>query len=202
MFAALAKRWNYSVENAGEGRLLYREGNREYTFPLYEENGVWVLVSVPSAQRIHFFFSWHWHPQEFNAKTGERILPRIAEHLRAGGAEVRIFERAGQAEEEFEFYPELFEHRGRATELLDEGGLTWFTDYSSIDLLHADYGLEVCGIKSQRDARRVAMALQRGFPHWHHQNVCLHDSGREPGWAVALCMFPSRSCNPECCDGD
>ena len=52
MFSALAKRWNYSVENAGEGRVLYREGNREYTFPLYAQDGVWVLVGAPSAQRI------------------------------------------------------------------------------------------------------------------------------------------------------
>src|SRR5579885_1135368 len=96
MLAALAKRWHYSVENPGAGRLLYREGNREYTFPIYEENGVLVLVGVPSSQRIHFFFNWHWHPeQEFSVAARERILPRIEEHLRAAGAEVRVFERGG-----------------------------------------------------------------------------------------------------------
>ena len=72
---------------------VYREGNREYTFPIYEEDGVLVLVGVPSSQRIHFFFNWYWHPQEFPAAARERILPRIEEHLRAAGARMRVFER-------------------------------------------------------------------------------------------------------------
>jgi hypothetical protein len=201
MLAAIAKRWNYSVESPGTGRLLYREGNREYTFPIYEENGVLVLVGVPSSQRIHFFFGWYWHPQDFSPAARARILPRIEEHLRAAGARVRVFEREYEGED-FEFYPELFAERARASELLEEAGYTWFGDYSAIDLLHEEYGLEICGLQTERDAQVVAETLRNGFPHWHHQNICLHDHGRDPGWTVALCLFPSRPCNSEWCDGD
>src|SRR5580700_3275482 len=105
MLAALAKKWHYSVVNPGTGRLVYREGNREYTFPLYEEDGELVLAGMPSSQRIYFFFNWYGHPQEFSTAAQRRILPRIQEHLREAGARVRVFERAGQAEGDFEFYP-------------------------------------------------------------------------------------------------
>ena len=202
MLAALTKKWNYSVENPGAGRLVYREGNREYTFPIYEEAGAWVLVGVPSSQRIHFFFNWYWHPREFPAAARERILPRIQEHLRAAGVQVKVFERGDGETEDFEFYPELFEHRSRASELLEAAGYTWFSDFSSIDLLHEEYGLEICGVQNEEDVKPIMEALQEGFPHWHHQKVCLHDCGRDPGWAVSFCMLPSRSCNPEWYDGD
>lgn len=203
MLAALAKIWNYSVESPEAGRLLYREGNREYTFPLYEENGVLVLVPVPSSQRIHFFFNWYWYPaQEFPDAARARILPRIVEHLRLMEMQVRIFDRGGSTGEDFDFYPELFAARARASELLEEAGYTWFSDYSAIDLLHEEYGLEVCGLQTERDARAVAEALRNGFPHWHHQNISVHEQERDPGWAVSLCLFPSRPCNSGWYDGD
>jgi hypothetical protein len=201
LFAALTQKWHYSVENPGAGRLLYREGNREYTFPLYREEDTLVLVGVPSTQRIQFFFNWHTDTLEFSAAARERILPRIRKHLQATGVEVRIFERDGP-DENFEFYPELFDHRSRVAELLEEAGCTWFRDYSSIDLLHAEYGLEICGIQNEPDVRVIASVLQRAFPHWHHQNICLHEPGREPGWTVALCMFPARLRNSEWPDED
>lgn len=193
ILAALTKKWNYSVENPGAGRLVYREGNREYTFPIYEEDGVLVLVGVPSSQRIHFFFNWYWHPREFSPAAGAKILPRIAEHLRANGARVRFFTR-GDGVEELQFHPELFEYRGRASELLEEAGLSWFSDYSSIDLVHEEYGLEVAGIQREADVRRILSTLQRGFPHWHHTRVSLYEHGREPGWVVSISMFPPESC--------
>src|SRR5579872_6389933 len=183
ILAALTKKWNYSVENPGEGRLVYREGNREYTFPIYEEADAWVLVSVPSSQRIHFFFNWYWHPREFPSAARERILPRIEEHLRAAGVNVKVFERGDDEGEDFEFYPELFEHRNRASELLEAAGYTWFSDYSSIDLLHEEYGLEICGVQNEQDVKLIAEALKQGFPHWHHHKICLHDYGRDPGWS-------------------
>ena len=137
MLASLAKKWNYSVENPGAGRLLYREGNREYTFPLYEENGTLILVGVPSSQRIYFFFNWHWHPPDFAAEAQARILPRIAEFLRARGARVWVFQRS-DADGGFAYHPELLEHRGHASELLDAAGYVWFRHYNSIDVLHEE----------------------------------------------------------------
>ncbi len=194
ILTALRKKWNYSVESPGAGRLVYREGNREYTFPIYEEDGVLVLVGIPSEQRIHFFFNWYWHPRDFPAPAGERILPRIAEHLRAGGVAVRVLARADGPAQELQFHPELFEHRGLASELLEAAGYSWFSNYSSIDLMHEDYGLEISGIRNETDVKPILAALRGGFPHWHHTHVTLHDHGREPGWVVAISMFPPESC--------
>ncbi len=203
ILAALTKKWNYSVENPGAGRLVYREGNREYTFPIYEEDGELVLVDVPSSQRIYFFFNWCRHPREFPAAARDRIVSRIVEHLEAAGAAVRLFERGVDEDGEgFEFYPELFEHRNRALELLDAAGFTWFSDFSSIDLRHEEYGLEICGVQKEQDIGPILAALQEGFPHWHHRKVCPHDGSRDPGWIVSVCMFPSRSRNAEWYDGD
>jgi hypothetical protein len=194
ILAALTKKWNYSVENPGAGRLVYREGNREYTFPIYEEDGVLVLVGVPSRQRIHFFFNWYWHPRDFSPAARARILPRVAEHLRASGARVRVLPARERAPQDLAFHPELFAERGRASELLEAAGYAWFGDYSSIDLVHEDYGLEIGGIRNEADVMPILAALRRGFPHWHHTRVCLHEDGREPGWIVTICMFPSEPC--------
>lgn len=193
IFTALTK-WKYSVESPGVGRLIYREANREYTFPVYEEDGVLVLVGVPSSQRIHFFFNWYWHPRDFPAVTGARILPRIAGHLRAAGAEVRVLTRGQPGELDLEFHPELFECRGEASELLEEAGFNWFGDYSSIELLHEDYGLEISGIKDRSDAQRMLTIMRHGFPHWHHTRMSFHDRGRDAGWTLSICMFPPQSC--------
>src|SRR5882724_168247 len=125
MLGTLAGKWNYSVQSPGAGRLLYREGNREYTFPIFRDKEGLVLVGAPSSQRVHFFFGWHIQEREFSALARERILPRIAAHLRAQGERVRIFER-GEGGEFFYFYPELFAHRGHASNLLAEAGFDWF----------------------------------------------------------------------------
>lgn len=193
MLGTLVQKWNYSVQHPGAGWLLYREGNREYTFPIYLDGGALVLVGEPSSQRIHFFFTWHAQEQEFTAAARDRILPRIAGHLRAQGERVRVFER-GAANEDFCFYPELFAHRGRACELLETAGFDWFADYSAIELLHGEYGIEVCGIQQEDHARCIGGILRAGFPHWHHLNICRQDQGRDPGWAVSLCMFAPQSC--------
>jgi hypothetical protein len=202
IIAALTKKWSYSVENPGAGRLVYREGNHEYTFPIYEEDRVLVLVGTPSSQRVHFFFSWYPCHRELSAVARGRILPRIAEHLRMAGERVRVFDQDGRDGGDFEFHPELFEHRSRASGLLEMAGYTWFSDFSSIEPIHEEYGLEICGILNEGDVGPIAEALQRGFPHWHHQRICLQDHGREPGWTVSLCMFPARPCNLGWYDGD
>ncbi|MDB6112372.1 MAG: hypothetical protein JWR69_4122 [Pedosphaera sp.] len=194
ILTALRKKWNYSVESPESGRLVYREGNREYTFPIYEEDGSLVLVGVPSSQRIHFFFNWYWHPTDFPSTAAVRIFPRIVEHFSASGWVVRVLTRGDAEEQELEFHPELFEHRGRASELLEDAGFIWFSDYNSIDLVHEEFGLEIGGIPNERAVKSILAALKRGFPHWHHTQVCNHEQGREPGWTLAICMFPPKSC--------
>ena len=194
LLTALREKWNYSVESPGTGRLLYYEGNREYTFPLYEEDGVLVLVDAPSRQRTHYFFSWQLHPTEYTAVTRARILPRIQDHLRSRGAQVRIHDCAADTERSLEFHPELFEHRARAIELLEEAGYNWFSDYGSIDPMHEEYGLEIGGVPHGHDVEAILTALKLGSPHWHHHHVCFHEHGREPGWAIMIHMLPMQSC--------
>jgi hypothetical protein len=195
------KNWHYSVTSPGAGRIVYREDNREYTFPVYGEGEEVVLVGTPSAQRTHLFFNWYPSHRDFTPVARARVLPRIAAHLKAAGLPVRIFDRVNETETDFLFYPELFECRSRASEFLEEAGYTWFSDYSSIDPIHEDYGLEVSGI-GEGDVKPIMEALQRGFPHWHHLKYTLHEGGREPGWAVTLCMFPPKSCNAGSYDED
>ena len=109
ILAALTKKWNYSVESPGAGRLVYREGNREYTFPIYEENGVLVLVGAPSsgAGLLLFQLSAFWHPHEFSPAARARILPRLENYLQSEseGARVRVFEQGEHPGQELEFYP-------------------------------------------------------------------------------------------------
>jgi hypothetical protein len=199
--SVLRRNWHYSVKSPGAGRLVYREANCEYTFPIFEQNGEMVLVGTPSSQRTHLFFNWYPNHREFPNAARERIVPRIAAHLRAEGLNVRVFEREVDAVASFEFYPELFEDRNRALEMLEEAGFAWFSDFTSIDPVHEDYGLEISGVKEE-DVKPIMNALEQGFPHWHHHKYSLHDGGREPGWSVILCMFPPKSCNAGSYDGD
>jgi hypothetical protein len=122
--------------------------------------------------------------------------------LRSTGAKVMLFDRMGQRGREFEFYPELMEYRTVAAELLEEAGYTWFQDFSSIEVVHEDYGLEISGIRNELNVRRVLRALQQGFPHWHHHKISQHDYGREQGWMVSISMLPPRPCSSESYDGD
>ena len=46
IIGALTKKFHYSVQVPGLGRLVYREGNHEYTFPVYEEDGAVVVVGA------------------------------------------------------------------------------------------------------------------------------------------------------------
>jgi hypothetical protein len=195
ILASIAKKWNYSVECPGNGRLLYREGNREYIFPAYEEDGVFVLAAVPSSQHVRFFLNWYKVQSAFLPEDRDRILPRIQEHLNDYGVPVRIFTQADQETLSFEFYPELFECRSKASALLEESGYCWFGDYSSIDILHEEYGLEISGIADEESIDPILHALQQVFPQWHHCRIYFHDYGREPGWALSLSLFPPEPCN-------
>ena len=189
----LAKKLNYSVKLPEAGHLVYREGNREYTFPVYEENGAVVVVGTPSSERVHFFFNWYPSRRDFPIDARDRILPRVEAHLRAEALNVRVFSRELDPGEDFEFYPELFEYRNQASDLLADAGYNLFSDFNAIDLIHEDYGLEICGIHSDVDVKPILDALHEGFPHWHHHNYGLQDGGREPGWSVSITMFPPKA---------
>ncbi len=88
----------------------------------------------------------------------------------------------------FAFHPELFESKATAQEALEAAGVTWFVDYSSCDLLHDEYGLEVDGIRSQQIAREVLTILRHTFPEWGQSSIWYKD--RRPGcWCVAHAKY-------------
>jgi hypothetical protein len=198
LFAALTKGWNCSVETHHAGAVVYREGNREFTFPAYEEDGMLVLVGSPSLEQVRFFFNWYPCQATLSPETLRSVVERIQEHMFEKGVETRLFERS----EDFEYYPELFEHRSHALELIASSGCEWMRDYASIDLLQEDYGLEVCGIRHEQQIHTIIETLQCGFPHWHHLQVSTREHGLEEGWSVSVSMFRPRSRTPGQCEGD
>lgn len=87
----------------------------------------------------------------------------------------------------FAFHPQLFEHRTEALEALAAAGYAWLSDFSSVDLLHEVYGLEVCGIPDRDDARAIRRVLRRTFRRWPFCNLSLKDWGdRDLGWRVVI----------------
>jgi hypothetical protein len=91
----------------------------------------------------------------------------------------------------FSFHPELFELRERVLETLAARGYAWLSDYSSVDLLHDVYGIEVCGIREQCEVARITQLLRELFPDWHHMHSYYKDSStREPGWKIVISRDP------------
>jgi hypothetical protein len=84
------------------------------------------------------------------------------------------------------FHPELFAHRALAMERLQEKHLVWLGDFTAIDLLHEDFGLEVCGIKREEDAKRILKILSELFADWAYGQVSFRDKIRDRGWKVEI----------------
>lgn len=191
----MERKRKYEIERPKPGILTYREGGTEFRFPVYDEDGEVVFVAWPTSQRIFLYFlrgGWTRVPDQFSKDDRERITAHVVEHFRRDGCRVRVLARTDTDEEGLQFHPELFECKGRASEILDTVGIAWFSDYGSIDLLHEEFGLEICGIHEESSVELIAKAMRTGFPHWHYNHVCHKDYGREPGWKFALHMFPRR----------
>jgi hypothetical protein len=171
------------------GRVIYREGNSEFTFPVYESNREWILVDSPTLKRIRLFFGWYRVPFRFGAAERDRVIPRLLHYLKSDRQPARVFDRGDTDCRSFSFYPELFDQRADAADVLADEGIEWFTSYTSIDLLHEEYGLEVCGIQQEADLETIAEILREAFPHWHHSRVCFKKGDRDPGWKFAIYMF-------------
>jgi hypothetical protein len=186
------------IENPGS--VTYRERRREFCFPLFERDGSWVLVGSPTRKRVFLIFIWTRVSIDFEESESEVILPRILEFLRSDGEKVQLFPIPDVAEKGFQFRGELFEDRAIAIEKLAEAGIEWLTGFSSVDLLHEEYGLEVCGIKERDDLDTVADVMRETFPHWHFSGVCRKEHGRDPGWKFRIHMFRSRCGNGKCAD--
>jgi hypothetical protein len=88
----------------------------------------------------------------------------------------------------FEFHPELFEYRSRALACLSDAGYLWLQDFGSIDLLHSEYGFEVCGIKWESSASKILALLERSFPDLNFVDMYYKDFGADEGWKVVIAM--------------
>jgi hypothetical protein len=87
----------------------------------------------------------------------------------------------------FEFHAELFEFRNAVLEALAEHGFAWLSHFGSIDLLHDLYGLEVCAIREEADAREIEQVLRGLFPEWRYRRSYYEDHNiRELGWKVIV----------------
>ncbi len=93
--------------------------------------------------------------------------------------------------EAFQFHPELFDVRNQVMAVLANGGFTWLSDFSSVDLLHDVYGLEVCGIPNQKNAQAIQRLLRKALPSWPCSYIQLKDFGdRDIGWKVVISRDP------------
>jgi hypothetical protein len=197
-----ARESRFTVAMDFPGRLIYCEGNTEFTFPVVEIDREWILIDEPSCKRVRLFFGWYRVPFGFSKAERERLLPRVLQYLKSDGQPARVFDRGDFDSQSFSFFPELFEHRSTASDVLADSGIDWMTSYSSIDPLHEEYGLEVCGIQQKADLEAIGEALRDAFPHWHYCRVCHKDGGREPGWKFAIHMFPRKCGGGRCVDAE
>jgi hypothetical protein len=201
----MSRERKYEIQNTEPGVLTYRQGGTEFRFPVYKEDGETVFVAWPTSKRIFLYFAfggWTLVPKEFSKRDHDRITAHVVQHFRKEGARVRVLERPENDEKGLQFHPQLFECKGTASELLDAAGFAWFSDYSAIDLLHEEFGLEVCGIQEDSNVEPIARAMRDGFPHWHYSHVCFKDGERDPGWKFALHMFPRGCGGGRCVDAD
>jgi len=83
---------------------------------------------------------------------------------------------------EFTFYGDLYEHRAKAVEALSRAGLELFSDYSSVDIEHNLYGLEVGGFNNEELALKALEVLRATFPEWGFATFLEYETG-EPFWA-------------------
>jgi hypothetical protein len=91
----------------------------------------------------------------------------------------------------FAFHPELFELRNDVLEMLGDNGFAWLSDFGSIDLLHDAYGLEVCGIVEEADARTIKRLLHKMFASWRYSRMFYREGWtREPGWKIIISRDP------------
>ena len=103
---------------------------------------------------------------------------------------------------EFHFHAELFEARAKLIAALARRDILWFSDYPTIDVLHEEYGLEVCGVQEKETALRIGWVMVETFPDWPYGALFLKTWGTgDPGWKVIVAKRPDCE-GPGHTDGD
>ena len=62
--------------------------------------------------------------------------------------------------------PELFEHRTCAFEQLTKNDFHWLEHFTSSNLLHDVFRLEVCGTAEKADAEIILCGPEEALPDW------------------------------------
>jgi hypothetical protein len=86
----------------------------------------------------------------------------------------------------FRFCPELFALRTAVMDQLAASGFQWLSHFMSVDLLHDQYGVEVCGIGDEDDAIAIEDLLCEMFPTWKIGCLCCKKDGAEPGFKAKI----------------
>ena len=91
---------------------------------------------------------------------------------------------------DFSFYPELFACRDEAIEALAASHFFQFEHFSALDLDHACFGLEVCGIAEKQDAAAILRVVRKTFRDWRYFDCFYRDCERERGWKIIIHRDP------------
>lgn len=91
-----------------------------------------------------------------------------------------------------QIHDELFEERTKVHTYLRNLNIEWLSDYSFLDLDHANYGIEVGGIRNEAVSKKVEAILKRLYPDWNRVLRYCSDCTNE-GWKVQISKFGERS---------
>jgi hypothetical protein len=89
------------------------------------------------------------------------------------------------------FHPELFDIRAQVIAKLATAGFLGMTDFSSVDLLHEEFGVEVSGILDLESAKKMQLLLCDLLPDWPYTSAHYIDYGIEPGWVIEITRDPT-----------
>jgi hypothetical protein len=69
---------------------------------------------------------------------------------------------------------------------LEREGYRFLESYTAIDLIHEEYGLEVCGVREYDDAQRIIDILCCTFNNWVWRSCYYDDYSLDIGWKIVV----------------
>ncbi len=75
-------------------------------------------------------------------------------------------------------------------ETLAAQGYKWFTHFSSVDLPHDMFCLEVCAIHEESDAKVIMAILEETFPDLNYTDIYYYKYQRDRGWKAMIFKNP------------
>jgi hypothetical protein len=165
-------------------------GGQRLKFGIRKRLDPWMVIGIGRHE-----FQIRYHPRQWGAfgppptdrKLDKELLEILMDRFRFGQSECSSSgSPARDVGDAFRFAAELLEVRSRVMQQLGEEGFQWLSHYSSVDPIHDDYGIEVCGIHQRADATTILRLLTSWFSTWPHRKMYYKDYGREPGWIARV----------------